>query len=65
MEHVQLSDILVEPVKTSPSAVLGRTLGEVTKEQLMGVIDELPVLDTTGTSTRKLPPPITFSDDEE
>lgn len=65
MERIQLSDILVEPVNTSPASILGKSLGDVSKEQLMGVIAELAVEGVGAKPARALPAPITFMEDEE
>ncbi len=47
MENVRLEDVLVVPVATNPNHICGRHLGEVTTEQLMGAIEQLPVGELT------------------
>lgn len=68
METIKLEDVLVVEERATPQDVCGKLLGQVTKGQLVGVINGLPAGLSTGIASaaaRKLPTPISFQEDEE
>ena len=68
METIKLEDVLVVEERATPQDVCGKLLGQVTKGQLVGVINGLPASPNSSAgmaSARKLPTPISFQEDEE